>query len=531
MSSAKMSARPIVAAMVMMVWKTVAASSTPFVTQVAGPGQPHDELKASESKAIDGFMEDIGFSSFFQDVGVEAAASSPSFTKVLPAASNHFPSVGSFNFNLGDQTKEQLAAMKEQGFMPTNPFGSSSNLASSNIAPPDTFKNDQNPFGGGSGFKFPAFQTDFGFSGGFGSLGGDGSHAPVAKEEQKERPAASDVAVEHRPRGKSASSYRPRYAERRKDTFADDPYQGSRLYASPSKKEEKKNKGKCEEVHKDGMTCEICNDGHGGFSEHCSHSQNSGKDSKFTNTRRHTSDDVLKPKEKAPAPAPAYQQSQQRRVQQKQKPQHGGAAAGGRSDHPSDPHSAFDFSVPSFGSSPYAQSRQDNVYNKASDPFEGFGSDPFDHFAEGSNTDPYKFEIPEFDESEFNFGPDDHKKLVKKVGLHDEPKQTSNTKTTRVQPAQPRKQSGSQQNRVAEKNLGYKEPNPQENYKQLGKMVDQFGKKNRSHCKKEIRKSMTCYICPNPHGKTDEECMFASKDPHSQHMMYTEESSYGNPSA
>lgn len=40
--------------------------------------------------------------------------------------------------------------------------------------------------------------------------------------------------------------------------------------------------------------------------------------------------------------------------------------------------------VHSFDSSPYAQSQQDNVYDKASDPFEGFGSDPFDHFAEGN---------------------------------------------------------------------------------------------------------------------------------------------------
>lgn len=45
----------------------------------------------------------------------------------------------------------------------------------------------------------------------------------------------------------------------------------------------------------------------------------------------------------------------------------------------------------------------------------------------------------------------------------------------------------------------------------------------------EIRKSMTCYVCLNEKGETDEECMFASKDPHSQHMMYTEESSYGTP--
>ena len=34
-----------------------------------------------------------------------------------------------------------------------------------------------------------------------------------------------------------------------------------------------------------------------------------------------------------------------------------------------------------------------------------------------SNADPYHFEIPKFDESEFNFGPEDHEKLAKQSGL------------------------------------------------------------------------------------------------------------------
>lgn len=37
----------------------------------------------------------------------------------------------------------------------------------------------------------------------------------------------------------------------------------------------------------------------------------------------------------------------------------------------------------SFGGSPFAQSRRDDVYKKTADPFEGFGSEPHDHFAEG----------------------------------------------------------------------------------------------------------------------------------------------------
>ena len=53
----------------------------------------------------------------------------------------------------------------------------------------------------------------------------------------------------------------------------------------------------------------------------------------------------------------------------------------------------------------------------------------------------------------------------------------------KVQKQQPRRASGSQQKKVAEKN-SFSVPNPKENYKHLGKMVDQFGKKKRKNCKK-----------------------------------------------
>lgn len=154
---------------------------------------------------------------------------------------------------LGEQTKEQIDARKEQGFMPHNPFASSSNLAPSNIAPTNAFQNNQN-FGGG--FDFPkAFHGDFGTfgSGGFGS-------SKETKEQPKEETSDSAPAVEHKPRGKSGSSYRPRYAQRRSDNFNhgdQGQFESPRLDASPSKKQEQKDKGKCEVVHKDGMTCEV----------------------------------------------------------------------------------------------------------------------------------------------------------------------------------------------------------------------------------------------------------------------------------
>ncbi|XP_047736490.1 uncharacterized protein LOC108677582 isoform X2 [Hyalella azteca] len=485
-----------------------------------------------------------------QDVGIDSAASAPEYTKVLPAASNNFPTLGSFQFgglgHLGEMTKEQMAAQKEQGFMPGNPFGSSSNLASSNIAPPDTFKNSQSLFGSSSNsFQFPKeFHSEFaGFSGGFGSDKKE-EKAPAREQPQREaaeserseeprifegskalrRPQGSRRTVDHRPRGQAASSFQPRFAQRRHDFHDESPFGSSGLHAASSKQEEKKNKGKCEIVNKDGMTCEVCNDGHGGFSEHCSHSQNSGKDSKFTNSRRHTSDDLLKPKEApAAAQAPQHEKAQQRQVTQRQRPSHGSDS---RQLAPQD-RGVFDYSGPSFDHSPYAQSRQDKVYDTR-DPFEGFDSEPYDPFAQGSNSDPYKFEFPKFDDINFDFGTDDQKKAVAESGLQEDRKDSADLRSAPAPASSTR--SSSHQNEVPqEKEKTYQAPNSQDNFQQLGKMVDQFGKKNRNNCKKEIRKTMTCYICPNKHGKTDEECMYASKDPHSQHMMYTEESSYGNP--
>ena len=55
---------------------------------------------------------------------------------------------------------------------------------------------------------------------------------------------------------------------------------------------------------------------------------------------------------------------------------------------------------------------------------------------------------------------------------------------TGVPSEDPRQTSGSQRNNVAEKNLGYQQPSSDENYKALGSLVNQFGKKDRSNCKK-----------------------------------------------
>lgn len=198
---------------------------------------------------------------------MEGSASAPSHSQVLPAASNQFPSLGgNFQFSLsspGEMTKEQSQIQKVQGFMPSNPFGSASNLASSNIAPPDTFKNSAGLFGSSSNnFNFPkAFHSDISsFASGFGGESDGAKDQRKAVEEQpKKKQAGSHRHVEHRPRsrGQSASSFQPRYAQRRSDFGASDPFGGSTLFASPSKKEEKKNKGKCEVVEKDGMTCEV----------------------------------------------------------------------------------------------------------------------------------------------------------------------------------------------------------------------------------------------------------------------------------
>lgn len=189
-------------------------------------------------------------------MGVQASGSAPAISQIVPAASNQFPSLGDFSSpsfgELGEQTKEQMDAQKEQGFMPHNPFGSSSNLASSNIAAPTNFKDNTGGFGGN--FKFPkAFHSGIGS---FGSGGFGGSPSSQRKEAAKPASPGTPDAVEHKPRGKSASVYRPRYAQSRSDTFERRPKE-PKLHASETKTEEKKNKGFCKVVEKDGMICEV----------------------------------------------------------------------------------------------------------------------------------------------------------------------------------------------------------------------------------------------------------------------------------
>ena len=46
-----------------------------------------------------------------------------------------------------------------------------------------------------------------------------------------------------------------------------------------------------------------------------------------------------------------------------------------------------------------------------------------------SNTDPYKFEVPTFDDINFDFGPDNHKELVESSGLYKKPKESTKKET------------------------------------------------------------------------------------------------------
>ncbi|KAK8398343.1 hypothetical protein O3P69_003908 [Scylla paramamosain] len=50
--------------------------------------------------------------------------------------------------------------------------------------------------------------------------------------------------------------------------------------------------GSCKTVNKNGMTCEVCRDDEGGYSEHCSHSTRSDQDETYATGRRHTKRDA-----------------------------------------------------------------------------------------------------------------------------------------------------------------------------------------------------------------------------------------------
>ena len=49
--------------------------------------------------------------------------------------------------------------------------------------------------------------------------------------------------------------------------------------------------------------------------------------------------------------------------------------------------------------------------------------------SEESNADPYKFDIPAFEALDFDFGPENHEKLVQQSGIRKQPKESAKKET------------------------------------------------------------------------------------------------------
>nr|XP_027232135.1 uncharacterized protein At5g39570-like [Penaeus vannamei] len=125
----------------------------------------------------------------------------------------------------------------------------------------------------------------------------DYSYAPTHQEERRPRPSYDDSGDHSYDSSRAhGERRRPQYDHRHVDGDHDDrryhrysPRQDDhRSESRPAAqyKGDEEGAGKCKEVEKDGMTCEICEDDEGGYSEHCSHSTRRGKDSLYSNSRQ-----------------------------------------------------------------------------------------------------------------------------------------------------------------------------------------------------------------------------------------------------
>ncbi|GJQ79364.1 hypothetical protein Trydic_g16225 [Trypoxylus dichotomus] len=64
---------------------------------------------------------------------------------------------------------------------------------------------------------------------------------------------------------------------------------------------------------------------------------------------------------------------------------------------------------------------------------------------------------------------------------------------------------------------------PNNDRKDVEKVLEEFAKKDRSTCKKAVKNGMTCYLCVNKDGTQHEECMYVTgKQPRSSHIAYHE---------
>ncbi|XP_042856711.1 uncharacterized protein LOC122243274 isoform X2 [Penaeus japonicus] len=373
--------------------------------------------------------------------------------------------------------------------------------------------------------------------------------------------------------------YSPRQDDRRSESRPAAHYRRDRAGGKGGKEDE----GKCKEVEKDGMTCEVCKDDEGGYSEHCSHSTRSGKDSLYANSKRGGY------KERGPDVYPPSQgRYEERGHESYPPPSHGryddeNRAHVGRQSERSEarPGAVYVPRTPSSSSSSLGRSpspyRKNSYQPHDGDPFEIQFSSPLitkteagrridviyappsytedfgkeeehDPFPKDSKYDPYSFsdvlpaesKYDSFDAPAVEFGHDDQDDYFGHV-KGDDDDYFSRVKTDDFgshgndhddnygldhHGKEDLKKSDSHKKPVYNEQERFDPLDHEDNISELSKIMKDFNKKDRASCKKVEKKGMTCYICQDPHGMEDEECLYSGSDPNGHQIMYMEETSY-----
>ncbi|XP_063859596.1 uncharacterized protein LOC135100521 [Scylla paramamosain] len=232
------------------------------------------------------------------------------------------------------------------------------------------------------------------------------------------------------------------------------------------------------------MTCEVCRDDEGGYSEHCSHSTRSDQDETYATGRRHTKRDA-RPR------LTDHLRSRMDRIAVQEARSSPSlivvTTAAAKDAHPQGSERDLTSTTTTTTSATTATAT--------------------------ATTEPKEAESRQ--EMDFGFRFDDHDFTFHDGHLFDLDHEPAwyNRVTDPHAPLAPRRSS------------------LRDTHAKLTEAMDQFMKKDRSSCKKVEKHGMTCYVCSQGAGATAEECMYARHQPDGHDLHYSEETTYGSSSS
>ncbi|XP_050718377.1 adhesive plaque matrix protein-like isoform X2 [Eriocheir sinensis] len=299
------------------------------------------------------------------------------------------------------------------------------------------------------------------------------------------------------------------------------------LYRGQDEEEEEEKGGggggkPCKTVQKNDMTCEVCRDEEGGFSEHCSHSSKNSHDEAFSSKRRQHKRDAAtsapRRTKKSQGSADPFSRLQDS-PEQAQRSQSRVGAAEERSKvssrptinkTPDAPNDAKNSPSQGPSSQPQRQGggagaleRQDTGFTFHDLDDYGFSDDLHDFgFSEGPDQRDLDEDHYGYD---FGLGFNDHH------DHHDHQQPEFYDMSVPQYSALPPPQTHAAL---------------RDTHARLEEAMDQFMSKDRTSCKKVSRRGMTCYQCPRGKGAAEEECMYARMKPDGHDLHYSEESTY-----